>query len=104
VLFRSLVHLGLGPDGHTSSLFPGSAALEETSRLVVSTGDDQHPHPRLTFTFPAIARAELVVVTVSGEDKREPLARVRSPGDVPAARIKAKRVVWLVDKAAAGEA
>ena len=99
-----LVHLGLGPDGHTASLFPGSAALEETSRLVVTNGDDQHPHPRLTFTFPAIARAELVVVTVSGADKQEALARVRSPGDVPAAKIEAKRVVWLVDKAAAGEA
>lgn len=99
-----LVHLGLGPDGHTASLFPGSAALTETSRLVVSTGDDQHPHPRLTFTFPAIARARLAVVTVSGADKTEALARVSGPGDVPAARISAERVVWLVDKAAAGEA
>jgi 6-phosphogluconolactonase len=99
-----LVHLGLGPDGHTASLFPGSAALAETSRLVVAAGDDQHPHPRLTFTFPAIARARLAVVTVSGADKQGALARVRGPGDVPAAGIRAERVVWLVDKAAAGEA
>jgi 6-phosphogluconolactonase len=99
-----LVHLGLGPDGHTASLFPGSPALAEASRLVVASGDDQHPHPRLTLTFPAIARALLAVVTVSGADKRQALARVRGPGDVPAANIRAERVVWLVDKAAAGEA
>ena len=47
-----LVHLGLGPDGHTASLFPGSPTLEENERLVLPAGDDAHPHPRLTFTFP----------------------------------------------------
>src|SRR5690242_11425349 len=48
-----IVHLGLGPDGHTASLFSGSPALEERERFVVATGDDLHPYPRLTFTFPA---------------------------------------------------
>lgn len=97
-----LVHLGLGPDGHTASLFPGSAALEERDRLVVVAGDDLHPHPRLTWTFPAIARSRLVVVTVAGEEKRDAFARVRAGEDVPGARIAAERVIWLVDPAAAG--
>lgn len=97
-----LVHLGLGPDGHTASLFPGSPALDERERYVVATGDDLHPHPRLTFTFPAIARGALVVVTVAGAGKRDALARIRAGTDLPAARIHAARVVWLVDAAANG--
>jgi 6-phosphogluconolactonase len=97
-----LVHLGLGPDGHTASLFPGSAALEERERLVVATGDDLHPHPRLTFTFPAINQSPLAVFTVAGEEKRKALARVKAGDDVPAARVAAARVVWLVDEAANG--
>ena len=99
-----LVHLGLGPDGHTASLFPGSPALEETTRLVIATGDDLHPHRRLTFTFPGIARSRLVVFTVSGEEKREAFARVRREEDVPAARVRADRVIWLADSSAAGGA
>jgi len=97
-----LVHLGLGPDGHTASLFPGSPALEEQERLVLATGDDQHPHPRLTFTYPALARAELVVLTVAGAGKRDALAAVRRGDDLPATRVRAARVLWLVDEAAAG--
>lgn len=97
-----LVHLGLGPDGHTASLFPGSAALEVTDRLVVTNGDDAHPHRRLTFTYPAIARAHLVVVTVAGADKRAALGRIRAGDDLPGARIAAERVVWLVDPDAFG--
>ncbi|HEV2310873.1 MAG TPA: 6-phosphogluconolactonase [Acidimicrobiia bacterium] len=99
-----LVHLGLGPDGHTASLFPGAAQLDEQERLVVSAGDDEHPLPRLTFTYPALGRAELVVFTVAGASKREALAGVRR-GDphLPASRVRAERVVWLVDQAAAGD-
>jgi 6-phosphogluconolactonase len=99
-----LVHLGLGTDGHTASLFPGAPALDEQDRFVVTTGDDEHPHPRLTFTLPAIARSRLVVFTVSGAEKREALARVRNGDDLPAARVRGDRVVWLVDAAAAGTA
>jgi len=97
-----LVHLGLGPDGHTASLFPGSPALDERERLVVTTGDDLHPHPRLTFTYPALARAKLVVFTVAGAGKRDALSRIREGGDLPASRVRAGRVVWLVDEAANG--
>jgi 6-phosphogluconolactonase len=98
-----LVHLGLGPDGHTASLFPGSPALAEKQRLVVTNpGDATHPHDRLTFTFPAIAQAELAVFTVGGADKRDAFARVRAGDDLPATHVTAQRVVWLVDPAAMG--
>jgi 6-phosphogluconolactonase len=95
-----LVHLGLGPDGHTASLFPGSSALEEQERFVIEAGDDRHPYPRLTFTFPAIASSELVVVTVAGADKRDAIRRIRAGEDLPAARIGAKHVLWIGDRAA----
>jgi 6-phosphogluconolactonase len=91
-----LVHLGLGPDGHTASLFPGAPQLRETDRYVVDAGDDQHPHPRITFTFPAISRSQLAVVTVEGASKRDAFARVQRGDDVPASRISATRVIWLV--------
>jgi 6-phosphogluconolactonase len=96
------VHLGLGPDGHTASLFPGSPALEERERLAVATGDDVHPHPRLTLTFPALAQSCLAVFTVAGDGKREALQRVKAGDDLPAARVSAGRVIWLVDEAANG--
>ena len=97
-----VVHLGLGPDGHTASLFPDSPALVETQRFVVSAGDDTHPQPRLTFTFPAIARARLVIVTVAGDEKRDAVDRIRAGEDLPGAQIRADRVVWLGDRAALG--
>jgi 6-phosphogluconolactonase len=97
-----LVHLGLGPDGHTASLFPGSPALDERERLVVATGDDLHPHARLTVTFAAVNQSPLAVFTVAGEEKREVLQRIKAGEDLPAARVAAARVVWLVDPAANG--
>jgi len=97
-----LVHLGLGPDGHTASLFPGSPALAEDHHFVVVNADDSHPHPRLTFTYPALASARLIVFTVAGAEKADAFARVRDGDDVPAARVEAARLIWLVDPAAAG--
>ena len=101
-----LVHLGLGPDGHTASLFPGSEALEADPGRLVTTNTDprgNNPHPRMTFTLAGIARAHLVLVTVSGDAKREALERVFGAGDVPAAQVQADRVVFLADPAAAGD-
>ncbi len=100
-----LVHLGLGADGHTASLFPGSPALDaDPGRLVAHNVDPSgtNPLPRLTFTFAGIERARLAVVTVSGEAKREAFAAIRGGADLPASRIRAERVVWIVDHAAAG--
>jgi len=101
-----LVHLGLGPDGHTASLFPGSPALDaDEGRLVVMNEDPRgnNPHPRMTLTFSAIARSRLVLVTASGEGRREALSAVCNGEDVPAARIRAERVVWLADHEAAAD-
>jgi 6-phosphogluconolactonase len=93
-----LVHLGLGPDAHTASLFPGASQLDVANRYVVDAGDAEHPHPRITFTFPAIARSQLAVVTVEGASKRDAFARVQADDPTaPATRIAATRVVWLVD-------
>jgi len=101
-----LVHLGLGPDGHTASLFPGSTGLDaDPGRLVVLNDDPtgRNVHQRMTLTFSGIARARLVVVTVEGEEKREAFAAVRrGDPDLPATRIKADHLVWLVDPAAMG--
>ncbi len=101
-----LVHLGMGPDGHCASLFPGSAALavDDPSVLVLANRDpnEENPHDRITLTLPAIARARLVVFTVSGASKRQALRSVMAGEDLPAARVAAERVVWLVDEEAAG--
>jgi 6-phosphogluconolactonase len=102
-----LVHLGLGPDGHTASLFPDSTALavDDPDVLVVANHDpnENNPHDRITLTLPAIARARLVVFTVSGRSKREPFGRIVAGADLPGGRVTAERVVWLVDADAAGD-
>jgi 6-phosphogluconolactonase len=100
-----LVHLGLGPDGHAASLFPDDPALEvPAGRLVVLSADPhaRNPHERMSLTLHALARARLVVVTVAGESKAAAFAAVSSGADLPATRVRAAEVVWLVDHAAAG--
>ncbi|HET8619783.1 MAG TPA: 6-phosphogluconolactonase [Acidimicrobiales bacterium] len=102
-----LIHLGMGPDGHTASLFPGSPALHaDPGRLVVMNEDPSgtNPYTRMTFTLAGIARARLALVTVAGEAKRAALARVMAgDAEIPASHIRADRVLWIVDPAAAGE-
>ncbi|MEY2477093.1 MAG: 6-phosphogluconolactonase [Actinomycetota bacterium] len=98
-----LIHLGLGSDGHTASLFPDSPALDaDPGRLVVLNQDPKrnHPHERMTLTFAGIARGRHVVFTVSGEDKRDAMRMVMDGADVPAARVQGERVLWLVDRSA----
>jgi 6-phosphogluconolactonase len=100
-----VTHLGLGPDGHTASLFPNSAALDAApGRLVVRAADpnERNPHERMTLTLEALARAQLVVFTVSGQDKHDAFAAVSSGADLPAARVRARQIVWLVDRDASG--
>ncbi len=99
-----VVHLGLGADGHTASLFPGSPALDADPGLLVCLNEDpsgKNPYRRMTLTFSGIARARLVLFTVTGEAKQQAMQAVFDGTDVPAARVKADRVVWLVDRAAA---
>lgn len=102
-----LVHLGMGPDGHCASLFPGSVALDidDPEVLVMANRDPNavNPHDRITITLAAIARARLVVFTVSGESKRDAFQRIVAGDDLPAARVRAGEIRWLVDAAASGD-
>ena len=101
-----VVHLGLGADGHTASLFPGSSALEADPGRLVTTNEDPsgvNPHARMTLTYAGISRARLVLVTVSGEEKRDALGRAAADDPTcPATHVRADRVVWIADEAAAG--
>ena len=104
-----LIFLGMGPDGHTAALFPGSSALAEYRRLVVPVTDAPKPPPRrLTLTIPALNAAKLVLFMATGADKaqalREVLKGTASPDQYPAKHVRPgpERLAWLVDEAAGG--
>lgn len=102
----ALVLMGVGPDGHTASLFPGDAALEETERWVVGVDTAPVPPlvPRVTLTLPALASCHEMLFLVSGREKRAIVARVFKDGTLPAARAHALGdTIWLVDAAAKPE-
>lgn len=102
-----LILLGLGPDGHTASLFPGTAGLNERTRLFIANDVPAMRTTRLTLTYPAINAARRVVFLVSGADKTATLKAVLEgpPGVLPAQRVQPTDgdVIWIVDDAAARE-
>lgn len=97
-----LVHLGLGPDGHTASLVPGDAVLNVSGADVALTGVYQGRR-RMTLTYPAINRARRVLWVVTGSEKTEVLQRLLD-GDVtiPAGRVRREQAVLFADRAAIG--
>jgi len=96
-----LVHLGLGPDGHTASLVPGDAVLAMKDADVALTGIYQNRR-RMTLTYPIINRARHVLWLVTGSEKTEMLARLQAGNvSIPASRISRDHAVVLADRAAA---
>lgn len=102
-----LILLGMGPDGHTASLFPGTAALQEKSRLVVANWVEKLKASRITLTLPVLNAARCVMFLVSGTDKASVLRAVLEE-DVPGEQYPSKlvrprqgKLIWLIDRAAA---
>ena len=98
-----LVLLGVGPDGHTASLFPGDPALDATGPIARVERPGLPPyHPRLTFTYPVLNGARTTAFLVAGPEKSEIVARMLAGDEsVPAARVRAPETVLLADEAAA---
>ena len=101
-----LIMLGVGPCGHTASLFPGTTALDENSRWVVANWVEKFNTYRITSTFPVINHASEVMFQVAGEDKSDILKEVfQQPGKdlYPSQRVQplSGRLLWIIDKAAA---
>jgi 6-phosphogluconolactonase len=100
-----LVLLGIGTDGHTASLFPGTAALNETQRLVVANWVPKFSAYRLTFTFPVLNAAACVMFLASGPDKAAILHQVleNSSANLPSQRVHPSngKSLWLIDGPAA---
>lgn len=101
-----LILLGMGADGHTASLFPGSSALSESKRWIVATSIAGRDVARLTFTLPLINAAAHVLFLVAGSDKARAMAQQSTPDDperLPAHRVQpvAGELRWLIDAEAA---
>jgi len=97
-----LVFLGLGEDGHTASLFPGSAALDVADRSCAANFAPALAAWRLTLTFPALNAAREALFLVEGDGKREIVRKIEAGGDYPAAHVRAAKTLWYLDLAATG--
>ena len=103
-----LILLGMGPDGHTASLFPNTAGLQEKTRLVIANWVDKLKANRLTMTLPVLNSAREVAFLASGTDKAQVLRTVLEE-DAPPEQYPAKlvrptgRLIWFVDRAAASQ-
>lgn len=103
ILF-DVVLLGLGPDGHVASLFPGSPALAEHQRAVVGVARAHVAPfvPRVSLTLPTLGQSREILFLVTGEEKRDIARRVLAGEDLPAGRVTSHgEIVWLFDAAAA---
>jgi 6-phosphogluconolactonase len=103
-----LILLGLGPDGHTASLFPDSPALEEQSRLVVANWVAKFNTYRITFTFPVLNRAAEVMFLTCGADKADMVRQVletKTTPPLPSQRVQPSdgKLLWMLDEAAAAK-
>ena len=102
-----LLLLGMGPDGHTCSLFPGHPGLEENSKLIISITDSPKPPPcRITMTYPVLNNAANVMVVTAGGSKAEAVKKCLKPENgepLPAGRVKPSKgkLTWYLDEAAA---
>ena len=99
-----LILLGLGTDGHTASIFPGSEVLHETKRLVVAPWVEKLKSYRITMTLPLINNAASVVFLVSGAEKAEIVKKVlQGPKQYPAQEVRPVELRWLLDREAASK-
>ena len=99
-----LVHLGLGPDGHTASLVPGDPVLEVAEADVALTTNPYQGRRRMTLTYPLLNRSSRILWLVTGASKREMLCRLQAADpSIPAGRVGQERALALADRAAAGE-
>ena len=97
-----VVHLGMGPDGHTASLVPGDAVLDVDDADVAVTSSPYQGRRRMTLTFPALDRARTILWLLTGAGKAEMLCRLRDGDEsIPAGRVLRDRAVVFADRAAA---